>query len=108
MPAVLGVEVQRFARHLGSGCHAARSAVTSTGWGPGWSPLPWRLAQGFSLNKLFIGGVHKLMTLQRDFVDDFLTKFFGEEMSGLGGPRPRSRKISYAIKLIFVSIFRFF
>ena len=53
--------------------------------GPGWSPLPWRLAQGFSLNILFIGGVHKLMILQRDFVDDFLTKFFGEEMGGVRG-----------------------
>ena len=57
--------------------------------GPGWSPLPWRLAQGFSLKILFIGGVHKLMILQRDFVDDFLTKFFGEEMGGgQGDPDP--------------------
>ena len=39
------------------------------------------------LIKKFIhrGGVHKLMILQRDFVDDFLTKFFGEEMGGVRG-----------------------
>ena len=33
------------------------------------------------------GGVHKLMILLRDLPKEFLTKFFGEEMGGSGGPR---------------------
>ena len=53
---------------------------------------------------LLIGGVHKLMILLRDFVDNFLTKFFGEEVGGSGGPRPPSeisKEISYDISFEF-------
>ena len=38
---------------------------------------------GILIKKFIHRGVHKLMILQRDFVDDFLTKFFGEEMGGV-------------------------
>ena len=61
---------------------------------------PMAFGTGILIKKLFIGGVHKLMILQRDFVDDFLTKFFGEEMGGSGGPRPPS--VLFAVFIVFV------
>ena len=40
-----------------------------------------------------------MMILQRDFVDDFLTKFFGEEMGGVrGDPDPLVKMLSKKMK----------
>ena len=62
--------------------------------GPGWSPLPWRVAQGFSFEFFIHRGGTQVDDFTKGFCNDFLTKFFGEEMGGSGGPRPPSRKFS--------------